>query len=37
MLCEAFGDFSLSQTAVTEWHSYVKAGGMSVEDDEHSG
>jgi hypothetical protein len=26
MLCEAFGEHSLSQTAVFEWHSGFKAG-----------
>jgi hypothetical protein len=25
MLCEAFGEHSLSQTAVFEWHSCLKA------------
>jgi hypothetical protein len=33
---EAFGEYSLSQTSVFEWHSCFKAGGASVED-EHSG
>jgi hypothetical protein len=37
MLCEAFGEHSLSQTAVFEWHSRFKVGRVSVEDDEHSG
>jgi transposase len=37
MLCEAFGEHSLSQTAVFEWHSRFKAGQLSVEDDEQSG
>jgi hypothetical protein len=37
MLCEAFGEHSLSQTEVFEWHSRFKAGQVSVEDDEHSG
>jgi hypothetical protein len=37
MLCEAFGEHSLSWTAVFEWHSHFKAGCVSVEDDEHSG
>jgi hypothetical protein len=37
MLCEAFGDHSLSQTVVFEWHSCFKAGQVSVEDDECSG
>jgi hypothetical protein len=31
MLCEAFGEHSLSQTAVSEWHSHVKVGQVSVE------
>jgi hypothetical protein len=26
MICEAFGEHSLSQTAVFEWHSCFKAG-----------
>jgi hypothetical protein len=37
MLCEVFGEHSLSQTVVFEWHSRFKAGRVSVEDDEHSG
>jgi hypothetical protein len=37
MLHEAFGEHSLSQTAVFEWHSRFKAGRMLVEDDECSG
>jgi hypothetical protein len=37
MLREAFGDHSLSQTAVSEWHSRFKASLVSAEDDEHSG
>jgi hypothetical protein len=36
MLHEAFGEHSLSQTAVFEWHSRFKVGRVSVEDDEHS-
>jgi hypothetical protein len=36
MLHEAFGD-SLSRTAVFEWHSCLKAGRVSVEDDKRSG
>jgi hypothetical protein len=36
MPCEAFGEHSLRQTAVFEWHSHFKAGWVSVEDDEHS-
>jgi hypothetical protein len=35
MLHEAFGEHSLSQTAVCEWHSRFKA--ESVEHDERSG
>jgi hypothetical protein len=34
VLREAFGEHSLSQTAVFEWHSRFKAGRVSVEDDE---
>jgi hypothetical protein len=37
MLCEAFGEHSLSRTAVFEWHSYFKASQVSVENDERSG
>jgi hypothetical protein len=37
MLCEAFGEHSLSQTVVFEWHSRLKAGRVSVEDDKCSG
>jgi hypothetical protein len=37
MLCEAFGEHSLSRTVVFEWHSCFKAGQVSVEDDEQSG
>jgi hypothetical protein len=37
MLHEAFGEHSLSWTAVFEWHSHFKAGRVSVEDDKHSG
>jgi hypothetical protein len=37
MLREAFGEHSLSRTAVFEWHSRFKAGRVSVEDDERSG
>jgi hypothetical protein len=36
MLQEAFGEHSLSQTAVFEWHSCFKAGRVSAEDDEFS-
>jgi hypothetical protein len=35
MLREAFGEHSLSRTAVFELHSRFKAGRGSVEDDEH--
>jgi hypothetical protein len=35
MLHEAFGEHSLSQTAVFEWHSHFTAGQVS--DDERSG
>jgi hypothetical protein len=37
MLCEAFREYPLSQTAVFEWHSRFKAGRVSFEDDELSG
>jgi hypothetical protein len=37
MLCEAFGEHSLSRTAVFEWHSRFKADQVSVEDDKRSG
>jgi hypothetical protein len=37
MLREAFGEHSLSQTVVYEWHSCFKAGRVSVEDDKHLG
>jgi transposase len=37
MLREAFGEHSLSQTVVYEWHSRFKTGQMSVEDNERTG
>jgi hypothetical protein len=37
MLREAFGEHSVSRTAVFEWHSRFKVSRMSVVDDEHSG
>jgi transposase len=37
MLCEAFGEHSLSQTVVYEWHSRFKAGQVSAEDDKRPG
>jgi hypothetical protein len=37
MLCEAFGEHSLSRAAVFEWHSRFTVGQVSVEDDERSG
>jgi hypothetical protein len=37
MLREAFGEHSLSRTAVFEWHSRFMASRVSVEDDECSG
>jgi hypothetical protein len=37
MLHEAFGEHSLSRTAIFELHSHFKAGQVSVEDDERSG
>jgi hypothetical protein len=33
MLCKVFGEHSLGQTVVFEWHSRFKAGGVSIEDD----
>jgi hypothetical protein len=37
MLCQAFGEHSLSRTAVFERYSRFKAGRVSVEDNKHSG
>jgi hypothetical protein len=37
MLCEAFGEHSLSWTPVFEWRSHFKAGQLSVKDDKRSG
>jgi hypothetical protein len=37
ILCGAFGEHSLSQTAVFEWHSHFKGGQVSVEGDKRSG
>jgi hypothetical protein len=37
MLCEAFGEHSLSWAVVFEWYSRFKAGQVSAEDDECSG
>jgi hypothetical protein len=37
MLHEAFGENSLSRTAIFEWHSCFKAGHRPVEDDKRSG
>jgi hypothetical protein len=37
MICEAFGEHSLSWTTVFEWHSRFKTRQVSVEDDECSG
>jgi hypothetical protein len=37
MLHEAFGEHSLSWTAVSEWHSHFKASRVSVEDGKRSG
>jgi hypothetical protein len=34
MLREVFGEYTLSRTAIFEWHSRFKAGRVSVEDDE---
>jgi hypothetical protein len=36
MLHEAFGEHSLTQKVVFEWHSHFNAGQVSAEDDEHS-
>jgi hypothetical protein len=33
ILCEGFGEHSLCRRAVFEWHSRLKAGRVSVEDD----
>jgi hypothetical protein len=37
MLCEAFREYSLSQTVVFEWHSRFKASRVLAEDEECSG
>jgi hypothetical protein len=37
MLCKAFGEHSLSQPVVFEWHSHFKGSWGSLEDDERSG
>jgi hypothetical protein len=37
ILREAFGEHSLSQTAISQWHSCFMAVRVSVEDDERSG
>jgi hypothetical protein len=37
MLCEAFGEHSLSRTAVFEWPSRFKGGRMSGEDEKRPG
>jgi hypothetical protein len=37
MLCEAFGEHSVSRTVVFEWHSHFKASQVSAKDDECSG
>jgi hypothetical protein len=37
MFHETFGEHSLSQTVVVEWHPHFKAGEVSVEDEECSG
>jgi hypothetical protein len=36
ILCEAFGEHSLSRTMVFEWHSCFKASCVSVDDDKCS-
>jgi hypothetical protein len=37
MLREAFGEHTLSRTAVFEWHSRFNAGRVPAENDERSG
>jgi hypothetical protein len=37
ILCEAFGEHSLSRTVAFEWHLRFKAGQVLVEDDKRSG
>jgi hypothetical protein len=37
MVCEVFGEHSLSRTVVLEWLSRFKADRVSAENDEHSG
>jgi hypothetical protein len=37
MLHGVFEEYSLSRTAVFEWHSCIEAGQVSVEDDKRSG
>jgi hypothetical protein len=37
ILQEVFGEHSLSQTLVSEWHSSFKADRVSFEDDKRSG
>jgi hypothetical protein len=37
MLCEAFGEHSLSWTVVFEWPSHFKVGQVSVENNKRSG
>jgi hypothetical protein len=37
ILCETFGEHSLSQTTVFERHSCFKVGRVSVEDEKRSG
>jgi hypothetical protein len=37
MLREAFGEHSLSRTAVFGWHSRIKSGRVSVEDGKCAG
>jgi hypothetical protein len=37
MFREAFGEYSLTRTAVFEWHLHFKASRVSVEDDQCSG
>jgi hypothetical protein len=37
MLREAFGEYSLSRTEVSEWHSRFKAGRLPIEDGKRPG
>jgi hypothetical protein len=37
MFCKYFGEHSLFQTEVFEWHSRFKAGRVLIEGEEHPG